>query len=291
MKRRTISYLSAVRKANERGQISVGNIDGNTDWTDALAECGVVVHLAGRVHHMQEQLADPLAIYRTANRDATIALAQSAADRGVRRFVFLSTIKVNGESTQGKPFSSDDLPQPGDAYARSKWEAEEEVRRIGDRSGMEIVVVRPPLVYGPGVRANFLRLMHLVKQGVPLPLGCVDNRRSLISTTNLVDFLLLCITSPNAGGKTWLVSDQHDVSTAELVRLMATAMDKPPRLFPVTPGLLAGAAAIFGKSKALSRLMDSLQVDSSPASSLLGWKPVLTVEQGIAAAVQDFLEK
>lgn len=289
MKRRTMPFLAAVRKVTEPGQVKVGNIDAGTDWTEALKGCGVVVHLAARVHQMQETLADPLAMYRAANCDATLALAQAAAQQGVRRFVFVSTIKVNGEFTHARPFSADDLPQPADEYAQSKWEAEQGLHRIGARSGMEIVVVRPPLVYGPGVRANFLRLMQLVKSGVPLPLASVDNRRSLVGIANLVDFLLLCATSPGASGKTWLISDQHDLSTAELVTLMAAAMGKPPRLFSVPPILLTGAAVMLGKGKAASRLLDSLQVDSSAASDLLGWKPVLTVERGVSAAVDAFL--
>lgn len=289
MKHRTIACVPAVRVKTRPDQFQVGNIDHATDWSPALAKCDIVVHLAARVHQMQERLTDPLSRYRVENRDATLTLAQAAAAHNIRRFIFVSTIKVNGECTQERPFSADDMPQPTDAYAQSKFEAEEGLRKIGEQSGMEIVTVRPPLVYGPGVRGNFLRLMHLLQTGVPLPLGSVQNRRSLVALPNLIDFLLLCVTSPRAAGKTWLISDQHDLSTPELIRLVAAAMGTPSRLLPIPPVCLTGVARILGKGKTASRLLGSLQVDSTAASNLLGWKPAVSVEQAISATVNHFL--
>ena len=288
MKRRAIACVPTVRDKTTSEQFQVGNIDSSTDWSPAFAGCDTVVHLAGRVHQMQERLTDPLARYRAENRDATLTLARAAAVHDIRRFIFASTIKVNGEFTYGRPFSADDLPHPADAYAQSKFEAEQELREIGDRSGMEIVIVRPSLVYGPGVRGNFLRLMQLVEIGVPLPLGSVHNQRSLLALANLVDFLLLCITLPRAAGKTWLVSDQHDLSTTELIQLIAAAMGKPARLMPVPAAWLAGLAQLLGKGREASRLLGSLQVDSTAASNLLGWTPAVNVEQAISATVTHF---
>ena len=289
MKRRTMPCVPTVRVKTGPDQFHAGDIDCSTDWAPALAGCKAVIHLAGRVHQMQERLADPLAMYRATNRDATLALARAAAAHDVRRFIFASTVKVNGESTRERPFSDADVPHPADAYAQSKWEAEQGLREIGARSGMEIVIVRPPLVYGPGVRANFLRLMQLVQSGLPLPLGSVDNRRSLVALANLVDFFLLCVTAPSAAEKTWLISDQHDLSTAELIKLIAGAMGKPARLPRVPPALLLGAARVLGKGRAAARLLDSLQVDSTLAGRLLGWKPTISVEQGVSDTVNHFL--
>jgi nucleoside-diphosphate-sugar epimerase len=290
MKRRTIPFVPAVRASTRPDQFQTGDLSGPVDWAAAVSGCSAVVHLAGRVHRMQEQLADPLATYRAMNVTATLELARAAALDGVRRFLFVSTVKVNGEATHAQPFSSSDVPQPADPYAQSKWEAEQGLREIGAQSAMEIVIVRPPLVYGPGVRANFLRLMQLVQAGVPLPLGAVvNNRRSLVGIDNLVDFLLLCVTAPDAAGKTFLISDQHDLSTADLIRLIAAAMGKPARLLPVPPSWLSGIASALGKGRAADRLLGSLQVDATLASRLLGWTPVISVEEGIRRTVNKFL--
>jgi len=247
------------------------------------------MHLAARVHRMDDAGPDAIGAYREGNVNLTLNLARQAAESGVRRFVFVSSVKVNGELSGCRPFSATDVPAPQDPYGQSKWEAEQALRELGAASGMEIVIVRPPLVYGPGVRANFLRLMQLVRSGVPIPLASVKNRRSLVGLRNLVDFLLVCVLHPRAAGKVWMVSDQHDVTIAELIRLIAAAMEKPARLLPVPPGLLAGAASVLGKRAAAMRLLDPLQVDSTPATELLGWRPPLSLEEGIRDAVSHFL--
>ena len=266
-----------------------GDLSRSVNWKPALAGCSVVVHLAARVHMMQEQVEDPDAVYRAMNLDATMQLAKQAAEQGVRRFIYVSTVKVNGERTLEQPFRADDRPAPEDAYARSKLAAELALQSWATETGIELVVVRPPLVYGPGVRANFLRLMQLVKTGVPLPLGGIRNRRSMVALGNLVDFLLLCASHPGAAGATWMVSDNHDLSLPELITLIAAAMGRPARLLPVPTGLLSASAGILGKRAAAGRLLDSLQVDVKPALDLLGWAPPLDVATGIRLAVGPLL--
>ena len=266
-----------------------GDLSGPVDWTPALAGCSVVIHLAARVHMMREQAADPEAVYQAMNVDATMRLAEQAAGQGVRRFVYVSSVKVNGERTSGRPFRADDVPVPEDAYGRSKLAAELALQAWAGRTGTELVIVRPPLVYGPGVRANFLRLMQLVKSGVPLPLGRIRNRRSMVALGNLVDFLLLCASHPGAAGATWMVSDNRDLSLPELVTLIAAAMGRPARLLPVPAGLLSAGAGLLGRRAAAGRLLDSLQVDVSPALDRLGWTPPLDVETGIRLAVAPLL--
>ena len=267
----------------------IGDLTQDVDWTPALAGCSVVVHLAARVHMMREQAANPESAYRATNVDATLQLAEQASALGIRRFVFVSSVKVNGEKTESHPFRADDVPAPQDAYGRSKLAAEEGLRAWAARTGTELVIVRPPLVYGPGVRANFLRLMQLVKSGVPLPLGSIANRRSMVALDNLVDFLLLCATHPAAAGVTWMVSDNHDLSTPELVTMMAKAMGRPARLLPVPVSLLATGAGLLGGRAAVGRLLDSLQVDVSPALEQLGWKPRLDVPAAIRLAVAPLI--
>lgn len=288
MRRRSISFVPAVRTALQPGQVSTGNLDSAVDWTPVVAGCDTIIHLAGRVHQMGESSADPLAVYRKINVAATVDLAIAAAAAGVKRFIFVSTIKVNGDWTRGQPFRSDDIPQPGDAYAQSKWEAEQALLTQGLATGMEIVIIRPPLVYGPGVRANFLRLMQLVHSGIPLPLGAVRNVRSLVALDNLVDFLLLCATVPAAAGKTFLISDQQDVSTPDLIRIIAQAMHTPARLLSAPPSWLSTVAKLAGRAAAAERLLGSLQVDASPASRLLGWSPKVSVEEGIRRTVNYY---
>lgn len=288
MQRRAICFVPAVRRAAHPGQVSVGDLDSAVDWAPIVAGCETVIHLAGRVHQVRESLADPLATYRRVNVDATLGLAAAAASAGVKRMIFASTVKVNGDWTDGRPFRSDDIPRPGDAYAQSKWEAEQALRDVALNTGMEIVIVRPPLVYGPRVQANFLKLMQLVHSGMPLPLGGVRNARSLVALDNLVDFLLLCVTAPTAAGKTFLISDQQDLSTPDLIRLIARAMHRPVRLLPVPPSLLSAVAKLAGRAGAAERLLGSLQVDASPASQLLGWRPKVSVEEGIRRTVNYY---
>jgi nucleoside-diphosphate-sugar epimerase len=291
---RDVPFVPCVRKitpAYMPGPIAfeTGDLAGPVDWTPALAGCSVVVHLAARVHMMREQAADPEAVYRTMNVDATMRLAEQAAEQGVRRFIYVSSVKVNGERTLGRPFRADDPPAPEDAYGRSKLAAELALQGWAARTGTELVIVRPPLVYGPGVRANFLRLMQLVKSGVPLPLGGIRNSRSMVALGNLVDFLLLCASHPGAAGATWMVSDNHDLSLPELISLIARAMGRPARLLPVPPGMLSAGASLLGHRAAAGRLLDSLQVDVKPALDRLGWTPPLDVETGIRLAVAPLL--
>jgi nucleoside-diphosphate-sugar epimerase len=266
-----------------------GDLCGPVDWTPALAGCSVVVHLAARVHMMHESAAYPEAVYRAMNVDATMRLAEQAAAQGVRRFIFVSSVKVNGERTLERPFRADDPSAPEDAYGRSKLAAELALQAWATRTGTELVIVRPPLVYGPGVRANFLRLMQLVKSGVPLPLGGLRNSRSMVALGNLVDFLLLCASHPGAAGATWMVSDNRDLTLPELITLIAKAMGRPAHLLPVPPGMLAAGAALLGRRAAAGRLLDSLQVDVKPALDRLGWTPPLNVETGIRLAVAPLL--
>lgn len=281
--------VACVRAAREPDQVTVGDLGHGTDWRAALAGCDSVIHLAARVHVMSDQDADPLRAYRAVNLDATMNLARQAAELGVRRFVFVSSIKVNGESTGAVPFRATDVPMPCDPYGISKLEAEVALRQFGQDSGMEVVIVRPPLVYGPGVKANFLNLMALVRLGLPLPFGRVRNARSMVALDNLVDLLILCCHHPRAPGGVFLVSDAHDLSVAELVRAIAGAMGKNQWLLPVPPGLMRRAAGLLGKGAVLDRLLGSLQVDIAVTQAVLGWKPVVTPQAAITQSVAHFL--
>ena len=255
-------------------------------WQQALVGINTVVHLAARVHVVQDTQADPLAAFRAVNVEGTLNLALQAVAAGVKRFVFVSSAKVNGEFTlPGQAFTEADTPDPKDAYGHSKHEAEQGLRQISANTGMEVVIIRPPLVYGPGVKANFLALMHAVQRGWPLPLGTVHNQRSLVALSNLVDFIVTCITHPQAANQTFLVSDGQDLSTTELVRGMAQAAGVPARLLPVPVWALQAGASLLGKGDAVQRLCGNLQVDISKARSLLGWVPSLSVEEGLRRAM------
>ncbi len=245
-----------------------------------------VIHCAARSHIMCDEALDPLTEYRRVNVQGTLNLARQAAVVGVKRFVFLSSVKVNGESTDGLcRFSRDDKVAPQDAYGLSKWEAEQGLWEIASRTGMEVVVVRPPLVYGPGVKGNFARLLDLVRSGVPLPLAAVDNRRSFIGRDNLVDLLIRCIDHPSAAGQTLLVSDGQDLSTPKLLRMIANAMGHSVRLFPVPVPLLRAAGRALGRLNEVDRLVGSLQVDSSATRDVLDWSPPVSVEEGVRRMV------
>jgi nucleoside-diphosphate-sugar epimerase len=268
---------------------AVGDIDGLTPWQAALTGCEVVVHLAARVHVMQEVAAHPLAEFRKVNVEGTLNLARQAAAAGVRRFVFLSSIKVNGDATQpGVPYRADDTPAPQDPYGLSKFEAEQGLHQIALQTGMELVVIRPPLVYGPGVKANFASMMRLLQRGIPLPLGAIHNRRSLVALDNLVDLIVTCITHPAAINQTFLVSDGEDVSTPELLRRTGQAMGHPARLLPVPTPCLRLAAAVVGRQDMAERLCGSLQLDIEKTQRLLGWRPPLTLDQGLKQAVKGY---
>lgn len=279
------AVVPVVRRAcGLAGEVIVGDMNGKTVWHAALASCAAVVHLAARVHVMYDTGSDPLALYRATNTDATFNLARQAAQAGVKRFVFISSIKVNGEG-RGAPYRVTDTPVPQDAYAISKWEAEQGLWRIARETGLEVVVLRPPLVYGPGVKANFRRLLDVVPRGWPLPLGAVDNRRSLLYLGNFVDAIRLCIEHPAAAGQTFLIDDGQPVSTPELVRAVARAMGRPARLLPVPVGMLEFAGALLGKRAAVARLTSSLWVDSSLIRSRLGWTAPYSMAEGLAATV------
>jgi nucleoside-diphosphate-sugar epimerase len=264
----------------------VGEINDATDWSRALIDVNAVVHLAARVHVMHDNAADPLAAFRAVNVEGTLNLARQAVAAMVKRFVFISSVKVNGEATlPGRRFLADDMPAPQDPYGISKMEAEQGLRQIAAETGMEVVIIRPPLVYGPGVKANFAALMRAVQRVMPLPLGAVHNQRSLVALDNLVDFMVTCITHPEAANQTFLVSDGNDLSTTELVRSMAQAAGVPARLLPVPVWALQAGATLLGKGAAVQRLCGNLQVDISKAHSLLGWVPPVSVEEGLRRAM------
>ncbi|MHB1200374.1 MAG: UDP-glucose 4-epimerase family protein [Polaromonas sp.] len=267
--------------------VTVGDLSAQTDWSVALAGVEAVVHAAARVHVMDDTANDPLAEFRRVNVQGTLNLARQAAAAGVRRFVFISSIKVNGEATQpGQPFIADDAPAPLDAYGVSKMEAEQGLRQIALQTGMEVVIIRPPLVYGPGVKANFAVMMRWLKRGVPLPLGAIHNQRSLVALDNLVDLIITCLTHPAAANQTFLVSDGEDVSTTELLRRMGQAMGRPARLIPVPANWLKLAAAVVGKQDVAQRLCGSLQVDIEKTRRLLGWSPPLSLDEGLKKAAE-----
>lgn len=262
-----------------------------THLVPALQGVECVIHLAGRAHVMQETERDPLATFRNVNVYETLKLAREASLAGVRRFVFLSSIKVNGEVASSlAPFTENDKANPVDPYGISKYEAELGLLEIAAETGMEVVIVRPPLIYGPGVKGNFRLMMKLLSRHVPLPLGLItDNRRSLLALDNLIDFLALCANRPEAAGHVFLVSDQHDVSTAELCQRLAAAMRLTPRLFPVPLVLLERAAKLASNISAYQRLCGSLVINSSAASRLLGWTPPIALDEGLCRAAKDFV--
>ena len=267
--------------------VRVGDLSAGTDWRDALSAVDVIVHTAARVHVMAETASDPLAEFRRANVDGTLHLARQAAEAGVRRFVFVSSIKVNGESSAvGRPFTADDFPAPLDSYGVSKMEAENRLRELAEQTGMEVVIIRPPLVYGPGVKANFASMMRWLRRGVPLPLGAIHNARSLVALDNLADLLVICLTHPAAAGQVFLVSDGEDVSTTELLRRAARAMGRSAYLLPIPSACLEGVAALLGKRSVAQRLCGSLQVDIEKTRRLLGWHPPLTLDQGLKKTVE-----
>ena len=266
----------------------IGDLSGATDWRPAVRGVDAIVHLAARVHQLRDTGPDAVEAYRAVNTDATLGLARAAVAEGVRRLVYVSTIKVNGETNPGRPFRGDDQPDPRDPYAISKLEAERGLAEIG-RKGLEVVVIRPTLVYGPGVRANFQRLMRLAESGLPLPFGAVDNRRSLVSLWNLSSLILRTLDHPRAAGRAWLVSEDEDVSTADLIRLMAAAMGKPARLVRVPVVVLKALGRVVGRSDEVMRLTESLRVDISDTKGELGWAPPVPLAEGIHRTVTAYL--
>ncbi len=271
--------------------ITVGSLAPDNQWASFVAGVDAVIHCAARVHVLNDSAAAPEQEYFRTNVAATLNLAEQAAAAGVRRFIFLSSIKVNGESTvSGRPFRADDVCHPEDPYGMSKHQAEQGLREVATRTGMEVVIIRPVLVYGPGVKANFLNMMRWLAKGVPLPLGAIDNRRSLVSLGNLVDLVVTCIRHPAAADQTFLVSDGHDVSTTQLLRQMGRALGKPARLLPVPAKALHVAAAMLGKKGFSERLCGSLQVDIDKTRSLLDWAPPLKFEDAMKETALYYLE-
>lgn len=269
-------------------QVLVGDLGPELDWRAALESVVVVVHAAARVHVMRDTAADPLDEFRRTNVAGTLNLARQAAAAGVRRFVFISSVKVHGESTlPGHPFSERDAPAPQDAYGQSKLEAEQGLLSMAQATGMELVIVRPPLVYGPGVRANFQSLMRAVAKGLPLPLAALDNRRSLVGLDNLVDLIVTCVDHPAAANQTFLVSDGEDLSTPGLIRGLAQAMGRSPRLFRLPLWMLWIPATLLGRRATLERVCGSLQVDISKARTTLGWRPPVSVREGLAQVARN----
>lgn len=260
------------------------------NWRPALEGADVVVHLAARVHVMHESSTDALAEFRRINVVGTLNLARQAVDEGVQRFVFISSVKVNGESTRrDRPFTPEDVPAPVGAYGVSKYEAEVGLMELAEKTGLEVVIVRPVLVYGPGVKGNFLSMMRWLHRRIPLPFGAVYNQRSLAALDNVVDFILTCISHPGAANQTFLISDGEDLSTTELIRRLARAMDRPTWLIPLPVSLLRSIATIVGMRATAERLLNSLQVDISKTRNLLNWAPPVMVDEGLRRTADHYL--
>ena len=290
---------AAVRIATRRERVTgpkdvevvrVGEVGPETDWSAAVHDVDTVVHLAARVHVMRDRAADPLAQFRRVNVDGTANLARQAAAAGARRLVFISSIKVNGDSTPAdRPYAADDAPAPGDPYGISKHEAEQQLIRIAAETGLDIAVIRPVLVYGPGVKANFRFLMRALKSGIPLPLGAIHNARSLVSRENLADLVFSCLSHPAAPGQVFLVSDGEDLSTPELLRRLGAALGHPARLIPVPEFVLRATARVLGTGAIAQRLCGSLQVDIQKTRALLGWTPPVSVDTALKRTAWHFL--
>lgn len=257
-----------------------------------IADVDMVVHCAARVHVMNEVAADALTAFRKVNVEGTARFARHAAKSGVKRFIFISSIKVNGEATlPGASFSADDVPAPVDPYGISKREAEDALRQISRDTGMEVVIIRPPLIYGPGVKANFLNLMRWLERGIPLPFGAVNNQRSLVAIGNLVDLITVCIKHPEAAGQVFLVSDAEDLSTTQLLQRMASALHLKSRLLPLPCWLMTKGASLVGRRDLAQRLFSSLRVDISKTTAVLGWSPVISVDQALRYTAGHYLVK
>lgn len=278
-----IDLTCAVRRFGAAGsgrEVVVSGLEADTSWSDALADQQVVIHAAARAHIIRDEVPDPLAEYRRVNVEGTLNLARQAAESGAKRFVFISSIGVNG-NTNSRPFTEDDEPSPAEPYAQSKLEAELGLRAIAEEAGMEVTFIRPPLVYGRNAPGNFGSLVKWVSKGVPLPLGSIRNKRSLVALDNLVDLIVTCVDHPAAANQVFLVADGKDLSTTELLQGVSRAMDKPARLIPVPAAMLMFGASLLGKEAVAQRLLGSLQVDISKARNLLGWEPPLAVDEGL----------
>ncbi len=293
LKTQSVSVIASTRDPSSLPEgvdgFAIADFSPSVDWSKALVNVDTVFHLAGRAHVMGESKAEAEIAHNRINVDVTINLARQALKHNVRRFVYVSSIKVNGEGTGDKPLKATDTPAPTDPYGVSKLKAETQLHEILQGSSTELVIVRPPLIYGPGVKANFLSLLSLVRKSWPLPLASVDNRRSMISLTNLCDALYRCSTEPNAVGKVFLVSDDDDLSTSRLLRLMSVSMKTKSGLFPFPVFVLKAVATVLGKGPEINRLCGSLRVDITDTKKALNWQPPLSVEQGIARVSEWYL--
>lgn len=279
-------------RADCAGFFRYPGLEFEVDWMPSLAGVDVVVHVAARAHVLTSEGDEGLSLFHKVNVDATLTLARQAADVGVKRFVFISSIKAMGESTEiGQPFCAEGKLQASDPYGLSKKAAEEGLVRLCADTAMELVIIRPVLVYGPGVGANFFRMMQWLAKGAPLPFGAIYNKRSFVALDNLVDLIVTCIDHPAAANQTFLVSDGEDLSTPKLLGKMAMALGKPARLLPVPSWLLEQGASLLGKQALAQRLWGSLQVDISKTREILGWVPPLSVDQALSKTAEDFLQQ
>ncbi|WP_444909457.1 UDP-glucose 4-epimerase family protein [Microbulbifer sp. TRSA005] len=287
LRSKRVKVLPVYRHEVEGG-LYVPRIDAETDWGTTLNNIDVVIHTAARVHVMQESAVDPLAEFRKVNLEGTLQLARQAASSGVKRFIFLSSIKVNGESTTGRgPFTAEEPSNPVDPYGISKKEAEDALIALAEETGLEVVVIRPPLVYGPGVKANFQSMMRWLQKGIPLPLGSINNRRSLVSVYNLIDLITVCIEHPNARNQVFLVSDGLDMSITDLLRRLSRSLRCRALLIPVPASVLIFTLSLLGKRAVADRLCGSLQVDIGKTMNLLDWQPPVSVEEGLAKTAES----
>ncbi|MDP1522633.1 MAG: SDR family oxidoreductase [Methylotenera sp.] len=287
------SVLAAVRSSSSvvknAEMVTIGEIDGDADWTDALKGVDVVIHLAARVHVMKDTALEPLTEFRKVNVEGTLNLALQAAEAGVKRFIFISSIGVNGNATDlERSFTADDTPHPHDPYSVSKYEAELGLQKIAKETGLEVVIIRPPLIYGYDAPGNFKKLINALVKRLPLPLGAIHNKRSFVYVGNLVDLIIRCINHPAAANQVFLVSDGHDLSTTELLRGCAVALGVKARLLPVPKSLIEVGAALLGKRNVAQRLCGNLQLDITKARTLLGWTPPYTIGQGLRATAERF---
>lgn len=286
LEREGFSVRRAVRKPLDADSVQIRDIGADTDWSAALGGMDAVVHLAARVHVLRECASEPSELFRQVNVEATRRLAEQAAAAGVKRFVFVSTIGVHGVKTEGKGFCEADTPHPLNQYALSKLEAEKALKKVAEETGLEVVIIRPPLVYGAGVKANFLMLLSVVKHGLPLPLASIRNKRDMVYVGNLSDAIRACLTHPAAVGQTFVVADGEAVSTPELIRHIAQAMGKKPLLFPFPESLLRFGGWMVGRCDMVHRLVSSLEVDSKKIRETLDWKPPFSFDDGLAATMQ-----
>ncbi|QIL42833.1 SDR family oxidoreductase [Acidovorax sp. HDW3] len=271
-------FRSAMQTAGTKDAVIVPGLDASTNWNAVLHDVDVIIHTAARAHIMRDEALDPLAEYRRVNVEGSLNLARQAAAAGVKRFVFISSVGVNGSATSGKPFSADDTPSPAEPYALSKWEAEQGLHAIAAQTGLEVVIIRPPLVYGPHAPGNFGRLVSAVQRGAWLPLGAVHNRRTLVALENLVDLIALCARHPAAANQVFMAGDAEDVSTTLLLQRIGQAVGRPARLLPVPVWLMRAGAALLGKAQVVDKVCSDLQVDIGKTQALLGWVPPVDMQ-------------